>query len=262
MIRDAFDALLCDLDGVVYRGDVPVIGAADAIERLREDGVKLLFCTNNSRSTAAQYVEKLGAHGVVATREEILTSGMVTADVLKERGFAGTRAIVVGGEGLRENLSAIGVDIDDDPDATEADIVVVGWDPGFDFVAMKRAALAVRGGATFVATNDDASFPAANALLWPGAGALLASIEVASGRRAEVMGKPHDPMMAAAAARFGDARHIAVVGDRPDTDLAGGRARGWTTILVLTGVTTKEQADALQPAPDLVLDSLVALVDQ
>ena len=120
---------------------------------------------------------------------------------------------------------------------------------------MRRAAIAVRRGATFIATNDDATFPAADGL-WPGAGSILASIERASGRRAEVMGKPHAPMMDAAQKRVGDAERIAIVGDRVDTDLAGGADRGWTTILVLSGVTTQEQARDLAPQPDHVIGSI------
>jgi 4-nitrophenyl phosphatase len=139
-------------------------------------------------------------------------------------------------------------------------VVVVGWDPGFDYEAMKRAALAVRAGAELIATNDDAAFPAPEGL-WPGAGAILASIEVASGRKAEVMGKPHVPMMDAVARRVAGAERIGLVGDRPETDLAGGRARGWTTILVTSGVTTPADAYGIDPAPDLILSGLSELLE-
>jgi 4-nitrophenyl phosphatase len=260
MISEQIDGLLCDLDGVVYRGDQPIAGAPEAIVKLRRRGVKIVFCTNNSRSTVAQYVEKLARVGVEATAHDILTSGLVTADVLAARGFSGRRAIVVGGEGVSDALLAAGISIDDDPSSTAADLVVVGWDPDFDYVAMRRAATAVRGGATFVATNSDATFPAPDGL-WPGAGAILASIEVAAGRPAEVMGKPYAPTMDAAARRLAGAAHIAAIGDRPDTDLAGGAARGWATILVLSGVTSKEEVPRISPPPDLVLNSIAELPD-
>jgi ribonucleotide monophosphatase NagD (HAD superfamily) len=126
---------------------------------------------------------------------------------------------------------------------------------------MRRATLAVRAGAQLVATNDDASFPAPDGL-WPGAGAILASIEVASGARAEVMGKPHPPMMDAVARRLDGCRDIAIVGDRPQTDLRGGIARGWTTILVTSGVVSPEDAPKVDPPPDAVLGSIADLVDQ
>jgi 4-nitrophenyl phosphatase len=254
-----FDGLVCDMDGVLYRGDVPIEGSAEAIEEMRRRGVRLVFCTNNSRSTVAQYLDKLSRMGIEAAPQEMVTSAVVTAEVLAKRGRRGARAIVVGGDGIRAELSSIGVEIDDDPDATQADLVVVGWDPRFDYVAMRRAAAAVLAGAEFVATNDDSAFPSPQGL-WPGAGAILASIETASGRSAEVMGKPHDPMMEAVAARLNGAQEVAMVGDRPETDLAGGVTRGWTTVLVLSGVTSRDQAARLSTAPDVVVDRLQELL--
>lgn len=261
MISPSFDGLVCDLDGVVYRGSEAIPGSVEAIARLRERGARILFCTNNSRATVEQYVTKLGDMGIDIGPGDILTSALVTAEVLKERGFPGKTAIVVGGDGIRSALSDVCISVKDDPSVTVSDLVVVGWAPDFTYEDMKRASIAVRRGAVLVATNDDASFPAEDAL-WPGAGAILSSIETASGARAEVMGKPHPPMMAAAARRLEGCANIAVVGDRPDTDLAGGRARGWSTILVLSGVTTREQAELLDPAPDAVLGSLEELVGQ
>jgi phosphoglycolate/pyridoxal phosphate phosphatase family enzyme len=253
-----FDGLVCDLDGVVYRGDEPIAGAVEAVESLRARGVSVLFTTNNSRSTVGGYVEKLERLGISAGPDDVLTSAVVTRDVLAERGMSGARAVVIGGDGVREELRRARIEIEERPDATTVDLVVVGWDPHFDYDAMRRASLAVRSGADLVATNDDAAFPAPDGL-WPGAGAILASIEVASGGRAEVMGKPHAPMMEAAARRLAAAGRIAVVGDRPETDLEGGRSRGWPTILVLSGVTSREQAAGLDPPPDLIVDSLADL---
>ena len=253
---EGVDGLLCDLDGVVYRGERAVDGAAEALSRARAGGIRLLFCTNNSRYTLAQYVRRLAAVGVDAAPEEILTSGIVTAEVLGARGFAGRRALVVGGAGVENALIDNGIAVtrsEEDPD-----VVVVGWDPDFTYEAMARAARAVMGGAEFVATNDDASFPAPDGLL-PGAGAILASIETASGRRAEVMGKPNAPMMKAAAERLRDCDRIAVVGDRADTDLAGATSRGWISVLVLSGVTRADQVATVEPRPDLVVGSLAEL---
>lgn len=231
-------------------------GVPDAIARLRSTGVQIVFCTNNSRSTVAQYVDKITSFGVDVSPDDIVTSAVVTGEMLAPR--RGCSAIVIGGDGIEEALGAIGISINRDPASYDADLVVLGWDPSFDYTAMRRATLAVRGGAKLIATNSDATFPAPDGL-WPGAGAILASIETATGARAWVMGKPHQPMMDAVASRLDGARRIAIVGDRPDTDLAGGRARGWTTILVLSGVTTPDEAKALNPQPDLILDSLADL---
>lgn len=250
-----FDGLVCDLDGVVYRGDEPVAGAAEAIRRLQRCGVRVIFCTNNSHHTVDQYVLKLRRLGVDVAPADVLTSGVVTAEVIGPR-YEGARALVIGGEGIREPLRRSGIE----PDGGDAPaVVVVGWDPSFDYDAMRRAARAVLAGATLVATNADATFPAVDGLS-PGAGAILASIERATGSRAEVMGKPNPPMMERAAARLDGYDQIAMLGDRPDTDLAGGRTRGWMTILVLSGVTRSEQVAGITPAPDIVLGSLGDLV--
>jgi 4-nitrophenyl phosphatase len=180
--------------------------------------------------------------------------------VLEERGARGRRALVVGGDGVTEALDSIGVNVVA-RDEERIDVVVVGWDPTFDYKKMKRAALAVRAGAELIATNDDAAFPAPEGL-WPGAGAILASIEVASGHTAEVMGKPHAPMMDAVVRRLSGAERIALVGDRPETDLAGGKARGWTTILVTSGVTRPEDAHDVEPQPDVIVGDLSELLDR
>jgi HAD superfamily hydrolase (TIGR01450 family) len=191
---DGIGGVMCDLDGVVYRGDQVLPRAPEALARIRSRGTKVIFCTNNSRPTVEQYLHKLVSMGVEATANDLVTSALVTSEVLAERGYAGRRVLVVGGDGVREALRSIGAQ---PCAAPPADAVVVGWDPRFTYEKMKQAAKAIRGGAEFVATNDDAAFPAAGGELWPGAGAILSSIEVASGSRAEVMGKPHAPMLRA-----------------------------------------------------------------
>ena len=251
--------IVCDLDGVIYRGNQPVPGAADAIARLRAAGASLLFFTNNSYPTLADYTLKLSRMGIPAEPDEVLTSAVVTAEVLAARSPGGAGAIVVGGEGLKEALRGRSIEPLDET-AREADFVVVGYDPSFDYAAMRRATLALRAGAAFVATNTDATFPAPGGELWPGAGAILASLATASGRAPEVMGKPHRPMMDAAEARLAGAGRVVAVGDRPDTDLAGARAKGWTTVLVLSGVTAPEEVPSLDPPPDVVVEDISQLV--
>lgn len=250
------DGIVCDLDGVLYRGPEPVEGAAEKIAELREQGVRLVFATNNATATVDTYVERLGSFRVEATSEEVLTSAVVTAEAIVERGLHNSTAFLIGLEGIREELTKAGVQIIDGPKGRDADIVVVSGDWTFDYDKLRTATHALRGGARFLATNDDLTYPAPDGL-WPGAGSLLAALEAASGREAEVFGKPYAPMMHAAAKRLSGCEHIAVVGDQPATDLAGGRLMGWMTVLVLSGVTTKD--DAVEPAPDLVLGSLADL---
>jgi glycerol-1-phosphatase len=252
------DALICDMDGVLFRRDDPIEGAAEAVERFRGRGTRVLFCTNNSRYSVHDYIVKLEGFGIPCDADDVLTSAVVTAENLGARNLTGRRALVVGGGGVRDSLADMGVLTAEGEDAARADLVVVGWDPTFDYPALSRAADAVRGGALFVATNADATFPAPDGLL-PGAGAILAAIETASGRRAEVMGKPHPPMTEAIAARVSGCRRVAIVGDRADTDLAAGDVMGWTKILVLSGVTSREEAATVRPVPDIVVDSLADL---
>jgi phosphoglycolate/pyridoxal phosphate phosphatase family enzyme len=253
---DGIEGVMCDLDGVVYRGDQAVPGAAEALARIRSRGTRVVFCTNNSRPTVGQYVEKLASMGIEAAPDDLVTSAVVTAEVLAEQGYDGRRVLVVGGDGVREALAAMGAGL---CEASPADAVVVGWDPSFTYEKMKEAAKAVRNGAALVATNTDAAFPAPGGELWPGAGAIVSSIEVAAGASAEVMGKPHAPMMDAIARRLGGSGAIAAIGDRPETDLAGAAARGWKTILVLSGVTPRAEARRVKPRPDAVIGSLAEL---
>jgi HAD superfamily hydrolase (TIGR01450 family) len=252
------EGLVLDLDGVVYRGHRPIPGAVDKIAELRARGLKIVFCTNNSRSTVPQYLDKLSGMGLEAEADELVTSAVVTGEVLAASARHRT-AFVIGGDGLRAAVESAGIKLVEGDEGAEAELVAVGWDPAFDYDALCVATHAVLEGADLVATNRDATFPAASDRLLPGAGPILAAVEFATERRAEVMGKPYRPMMEAAAARLAPATRIALVGDRFDTDLAGARMMGWPAVLVLSGVTTREQARRLEPAPQLILESLADL---
>jgi len=250
------DGLVIDLDGVVSRGDRPIEGAAAAVDTLRENGIRLLFATNNATATVDQRLEKLRALGLEVAADELLTSAVVTAESLAARGLAGTAAFVIGKDGIRHALGEVGIEVVDGEAGDAVRLVVVSGDDGFDYRAMRTASTAVRNGATFVATNDDATFPTSRGLV-PGAGAIVASIVTASGRRPEIMGKPHRPMMEAAAQRLEGCRAIGVIGDQPATDLAGAHEMGWKAILVLSGVTSATAAARVTPKPDLVVDTIV-----
>lgn len=254
---EGLDALVLDLDGVVYRGDLTIPGAPEAIERFRSAGKQLLFLTNNATRTEAEVIEKLSAHGVDATVDEILTSARVTTDLLMDRGLAGLTVCLIGGNGIKGALEDAGFVLLGGEDGAKAEIVVIGSDRTFDWASMRIASDAVRSGAHFIATNSDPTLPTPDGLV-PGAGAIIAAVEVASGRQAEVIGKPELPMMRAAAARL-NGNAIGIVGDQPKTDLDGGRAMGWTTILVLSGVVDERLAHDLQPQPDLIATDLAAL---
>lgn len=256
-LADAYDALLFDLDGVLYRGEETVPGAAETLASLRADGRRLAFVTNNSARTPAQVARKLASHGFQASAEEVVTSALATAELLAGRG--GGTAFVVGERGIREALSSAGVRvIDGEPDAV--DHVVVGWDRDVTYAKLRTASLLIQRGARLVATNADPSFPAPEGF-WPGAGALLAVLTTTSGVEAEVVGKPHPPLLLTALRRTGG-EHPLVIGDRLETDIAGALALGWDSLLVLSGVTTREQAEGSSFAATFVAPDVSALLEE
>jgi 4-nitrophenyl phosphatase len=255
MIADRYDAFLFDLDGVLYRGADPVPHAAAVLAGLRERGPGIVFVTNNSAATPESVAARLRSVGVQADPPDVETSAITTAHLLAERGVR--TAFVVGEEGVRSALTERGVKILDDPEAG-VDVVVVGLDRGATYAKLRTAAVLVQEGAALVATNADASFPAADGQVWPGAGALLAAIEATTGVTAEVVGKPEPPLLEAAFRRAGG--HVPlVIGDRLDTDIAGAERLGWDSLLVLTGITTREELAASSVRPTYVGDDLRAL---
>jgi 4-nitrophenyl phosphatase len=236
-----------DLDGVIWLGDQPIPGAAEAVARLQRTGEPVVFVTNNSSVPVADVEAKLAAHGIEAAGM-VLTSAMAAAG----RVDPGEVALVCAGPGVDEALAARGVRTVREG---KADVVVVGFHRDFDYDRMTVASTAVRAGARLLATNDDATYPTPEGLI-PGGGAILAAVQTAAGVVPEVAGKPHRPMADLLRRRVGD--EGVMVGDRPDTDGRFAVTLGYRFALVLSGVTTALPVD---PEPDLVADDLAALVD-
>ena len=255
MLADPYDVILLDLDGVLYRWPEPIPGAAETVAALRKAGKRIAFVTNNSSRTPAQVVERLASVGVDAAAEEVVSSALVTATILAERGTGS--AFVIGEEGLVEALTDAGIRVVDASE--EVDAVVVGFDRGADYTTLKEASVLVQRGVALVASNADPSFPAPGGESWPGAGALLAAIETTTGTRGEVFGKPEAPLFERALASAGGGRAL-VVGDRLDTDIAGASRLGWDSALVLTGDARREDVESSSWKPTFVLDDLSGLV--
>ena len=241
---------MVDLDGVVWLTDQPVPGSAEAVAALRRARVRVLFVTNNSQPTLAELVGRLERVGIEASAEDLVTSGQAAATLLAP----GARALVIGGGGVVESLTARGVEV---VEASPVDAVVVGWTRQFDFDRLAAAATAVRAGATLVGTNDDPTFPTPGRLL-PGAGALLAAVATASGVVPQVAGKPHRAVADLIARRSAEVR--ATVGDRPSTDGALAHLLEVPYALVLSGVTGESQVPSLDPPADAVAPDLGSLV--
>lgn len=235
---------------MVWRGTETVPGSPDAVARLRAAGIPIAFVTNSAQRTPAQVAEKLAHHGIPDAEREVITAAMAAATLVR----AGERVLAVGTDGVRHALADAGVEIVHDG---PADAVVMGIDQTFDYDAMTRAMHAIDGGARFIATNTDSTFPTADGLV-PGNGALVASVATATGRVPEVAGKPHEPIAALVRARLG--ADGVMVGDRPETDGLFAAAVGYRFGLVFSGVT--QRADLpVEPTPDHTAADLATMVD-
>jgi HAD superfamily hydrolase (TIGR01457 family) len=255
VLAGPYDAILLDLDGVLYRWPEPIPGSVEAVAALRRAGKRLAFVTNNSSRTPEQVAERLAAMGIDASPSEVVTSAMATGALLAERGIRS--AFVVGEDGLLKALADEGIRVIEGEG--QADAVVVGFDRGADYGKLKDASVLVERGALLVGSNPDPSFPAPGGEAWPGAGALLAVIEATTGVRGEVVGKPEPPLLRRALAAAGGERPL-VIGDRLDTDIAGAVRLGWDAALVLSGATRREDVDGSPWRPTFVVEDLAALV--
>lgn len=248
--------VLCDLDGVVWLDRAPIPGAPEAIARLRASGRRVLFVTNNSMSLVADQEAALAAIGVPATGD-VVTSAQAAASLVGHD----ERVLVAGAAGVAEAVEARGATVVVDG---PADAVVVGLHRDFDFGRLHAASAAIRAGARFVATNDDATFPTPDGLT-PGAGALVAAIAVAAGATPTIAGKPYAPMASLVAARCGAGyapRRAIVVGDRPSTDGLFARTVGCRFAMVRSGVTPAGAAFDADVEPDLDVADLAAVADR
>ena len=236
--RDVFDRIeyvLCDLDGVVWLAREAISGSAEAIERLRASGRRVLFVTNNSVSVIAEQEEALAAIGIPA-EGDVVTSAQAAASLVE----SGERVMVCGGPGVREAVAERGAAVVDPiPGSIIPDAVIVGLTREIDYALLDAASTAVRSGARYIATNDDATFPTPDGLT-PGAGAIVAAVSAASGRLPTIAGKPHAAMGDLVRTRcgpsFGPDTSL-MVGDRWSTDGSFADVLGCPFALVRSGVT-------------------------
>ena len=255
-----YDQLVLDLDGCVYVGDEATPGAVEAISSLREAGKRLAFVTNDPRRSGEEYVAKLWSLGIKAALSDVVTVGGAMQHLLAEtRG--GRTAFVVGTDSLKRHVADAGLRLLNGTDlASRAEVVIVGGTDQLVFEDLRDAVLAVRRGADFLATGRDPTYPMPDGL-WPGTGAILAAVEYGSERQAAIVGKPEPQLLLTALERLGEGRTL-VIGDRLDADVAAAARAHLDAALVLTGGTSREQAEAAaEPRPIAVAESLAALVD-
>ncbi len=256
-VLDGLRGLVMDMDGVLYRGNEPVPGLVEFFAFLEETGIRYLLLTNNSTTLPSGYVKKLAAMGVTVPEESILTSGIVAKTYLQEHYPAGTRLYGVCMEPLQQLLlDGTGYVWDDQT----PQVVISSGDFAVTYDKLRRACLAIRAGADWVATNTDRTLPTEEGLI-PGAGSLVACLEVATDQHPIALGKPEVPMMDQALAMLGlRAEETAMIGDRLDTDILGGINAKMRTIMVLTGVSTREEAAQGPITPDIIYPDLTALL--
>jgi glycerol 3-phosphatase-2 len=256
---DSYDLVVFDLDGVIYLIDKPIDGAAEAVERLRADGTAVAYATNNASRRAADVAALLTGMGVSATADEVLTSAGAAAAMLAERLPAGAPVLVVGAEALRAEVRDAGLRVVEKFEDTPA-AVVQGYGPDVGWKILAEAALSVRAGATWMATNTDRTLPSPRGPL-PGNGSLVAVLRTALDREPDVVvGKPA-PALFTTAASLSKAKKPLVVGDRLDTDIEGAVGAGMDSLLVLTGVSGPAELLASPPErrPTYVADDVSGL---
>jgi NagD protein len=243
--------LLIDMDGVVYGGDVMIPGADEFVARLLKENISFSFMTNNSQRTRLEAVRKLRKLGIEVTEKHIYTSAMATGKFLAGQVPGGT-AYVLGEGGLLTSLHENGITlVDNDPD-----FVVLGEGRNFTLEMVQRAVDMILAGAKFIATNRDPS-PKKKGWNNLGIAATASMIEEATGVKAFVVGKPGPVMMRAARKALGlETAEVTVIGDTMDTDIQGGVQMGYKTILVLSGISKKEELTKYAFKPDLVVNSV------
>lgn len=254
-------AFVFDMDGVLYLGNQPIAGVNDLFNALALREISFMLATNNSTATSAEYVAKLARMGIDVPESAIFTSGIATRDYLQANIKPEAGIFVVGMPGLREQLfTGTGFQAVQYGEATP-DVVVVGLDTTFTYEKLSLANQAIRAGAKFVATNRDATLPTEHGLM-PGAGTMVAAIATATGQEPVVIGKPQPTTLLMALQKLGvEPQDAVMVGDRLDTDIMAGQRAGMLTVLVLTGVSTRDEVATAEALPDLVFTDLNAMLE-
>jgi len=241
-----YDALLCDLDGVVYEGANAIEGAVEALNAATAAGIQVGYVTNNASRAPEVVAEHLRSLGVETDAEHVFGSARagarLAAEAAEQQGLDAPTVLVIGAETLRhEALSAGLTPVEAEP-GVQPDLVLQGFAPTLGWTDLANAAFAIQGGALWVATNTDTTIPRERGIA-PGNGTLVAAVRQAVDVEPLVAGKPEPALMRVAAEALGVSKPL-VIGDRLDTDVAGGNAAGFDTALVLTGVHGRDDAAA------------------
>lgn len=252
--------VVMDMDGVLYRGDQPVPGAIETMRVLYQQGVQVAFLTNNASRHREEFVKKVIGLGLPCTIDQVWGAAYTTAHYLRQEA-PDARVFIVGTPSLAREIQEAGLTVVSTHEG--ATHVVAGLDPGITYEKLKQAHYAICQGATFIATNLDATYPDSLTTTAPGSGAITAALRTSTQVEPLVMGKPHVTGLALIAASWGvGPEAIAAIGDRLDTDIVAAKSFGCLAILVLTGIARREEAEQAMGIykPDVILPDLTALL--
>ncbi|HBG74532.1 MAG: hypothetical protein A2X25_10905 [Chloroflexi bacterium GWB2_49_20] len=262
MISSNIKALILDMDGVLWTENNPIGDLPKIFQTISDRSLSVALATNNSTRTPDQYIDRLKHFGVTSLEAwQVITSSLALSHELARIFPDKGNVFIIGEDGLRKALEDCGFCVVDDEHAENVIAVAVGIDRYITFNKLRRASLLIRKGLPFLGTNPDKTFPTPEGLIL-GTGALLAALSTATDVSPIIMGKPSPIMIALARQRLGVLPNEAlVIGDRLETDIAGGQADACFTGLVFSGVTTPEAAHSWQPAPDYCAKDLSALLE-
>lgn len=259
--RTKIKGLILDMDGVIWRDAEPIGDLPKTFNKIRDLGLKFVLATNNSTRSIAEYIAKMKDLGVRVFPNEILNSSQAVAKVLRSKFDKGSEIYFIGESGLSTALTEEGLVPTSFDNYKDPKAVVMGIDRSISFEKVTRAALLINEGIPFYATNPDQTFPTPLGLI-PGNGAWISVLRTATGVDPIITGKPDPAMLFVSMERMGTTIHETImVGDRLETDILGAKNAGCHSCLVLSGVTTNDQASKWSGTIDIIADDLAALVD-
>lgn len=246
---------ICDMDGVIYHGNKLLSGVKEFVEWLYKENKRFLFLTNSSERSPRELQQKLERMGLEVGEEHFYTSALATARFIDSQS-PGCTAYVIGAPGLVNALYEVGVTMND----TDPEYVIVGETSSYNYDMLLKAVKYVQNGARLVATNSDLTGPSEEGMI-PACKALVAPIELATGRSAYFVGKPNPLMMRTGLKLLGvHSQEAAMIGDRMDTDIVAGMETGLDTVLVLSGCTNREDVEKYSYRPKYILNGVGDIV--
>lgn len=260
--QNSFDHFVFDLDGVIYSGEKAIDNSPRVLETLRKNKKEIRFITNNPSRSPSEYVKKLRKLGIESHSSEFVTSPMATVSLIKEKlsSEKWNTVFIAGSDYLKNEVTQTGLVELYGEDSLDADLVVMGSHPAFNLEEIKTASIAIGNGAGFIGTNADFFYPCEHGRA-PATGALLASVEAASGKKAVTSGKPEKYMFdILEKSGVAPTKKTLLVGDSLQTDIAGGKKAGYSTALVMTGVTKKTDLEGNAIKPDFILKNVFFLL--